>query len=153
VNEMLKKVKVYSKGDNSDEKKDKRVKKENISYPYNEPVQDENSDLYLFGYTAPNKVKSGHFTLRQFDTAIDEFKNSNRSVDKLKELSEQFQIDSNSLLNLFTLHSKFKIIKVGASQKKIESPKSQESIVEMLFTNIKTPENKPKIDQIEDKKK
>lgn len=89
--EHLKKVKVFSKGDNylesNVEEKRPKPKKENEQFSMSSLEYDVDYEKY--GYRKPEKIKLGNLTLRQFDEMLNEYKKEKSSKD-LEYFSQKY---------------------------------------------------------------
>jgi len=113
---------------------DKRPKKENENAFISEKKYDIDYDKY--GYTKPDKIKPGHFTLRSFDEMVNEYKQARKvskisdNVDLIEEsLSKKYEIDKATLKILVHYYKPFSVVAGG---KKAE----QMPPIDQIFPNV-----------------
>ena len=128
-------VKVYGGGvlKHASEIVDKRPKKENEMNFSTERNYD--IDYEKYGYTKPDKIKPGHFTLRQFDEMINEFKQAKRvatspdNIELIEEsLSKKYNLDKSTLKILTHYYKPFDV--VGSKEKVEQTP------IGKIFPNV-----------------
>ena len=126
----MKKVKVYSKGDNVlsvNENVDKRPKKEN---EYRSMMNSEpDVDYEKYGYRKPDKIPAGKLTLRQFDELLSEYK-KDKSQKNLNDLSAKYKVMPENLNLLIEYYKPFnRILK--------KNEKSNDAnVIETVFPNL-----------------
>lgn len=133
----MKKVKVFSKGDENlataNKQFDKRPKKENESFyqGFGEKKLDEAYETY--GYVTPEKIRPGHLTLQQFDKFINEYKKE-KSTEVLDKFAASTKIDMTTL-HVFLDHYK-PFLKIDGKKQDKETPEQLK--LESVFPNIKS---------------
>ena len=117
---------------------DKRPKKENEQAFNYERKQD--IDYEKYGYSKPDKIKSGHLTLRNFDELINEFKQAKKETSSSNDV-ELIHVNLANKYNLDPAQSKvlieyYKPFYVLGSDKKKQANEEGHAPIGSIFPNL-----------------
>jgi hypothetical protein len=88
---------------------DKRPRKENETDMYSESYKPD-EDMRMYGYTTPEKVRTGHLTLRQFDELLKEYKESGGSADVIQAAVKRLKLKTEDVYVLLDYYKTFTVI-------------------------------------------
>ena len=91
-------------------------------------------DFEKYGYSSPEKIRSGYLSLRQFDEMLNEIKMSSTPVNVLEKRAQESNINKDDLLVLLEY---YKPLYRKSKGKDAQDADQAEVKIDQVFTNVK----------------